>query len=139
MDHHDFVPCDVLPYSLKWFNYLSNITLYPIERVQKTAVTLKFCRRRRRKFLEKRSDRLSSKLQSVALQIFLLSVVFRRCIFLSDCFFSEKSLRLCLSRLIRTPPKRRYFRALAELVLVRTVSAKLDKKTATEKTSVAFF
>ena len=56
MDHHDFVPCDVLPYSLKWFNYLSNITLYPIERVQKTAVTLKFCRRRRKKFWEKRSE-----------------------------------------------------------------------------------
>ena len=56
MDHHDFIPCDVLPYSLKWFNYLSNITLYPIERVQKTAVTLKFCRRRRRKFGEKRSE-----------------------------------------------------------------------------------
>ena len=71
--------------------------------------------------------------------MFLLSVVFRRCIFLSDCFFSEKSLGLCLSRLIRTPPKRRYFRASAEFVIVRAVSAKLDKKTATEKISVAFF
>lgn len=73
MDHHDFVPCDVLPYSLKWFNYLSNITLYPIERVWKTAVTLKFFRRRRRKFWKSGAKlRLSSKLQSVALDIYAI-------------------------------------------------------------------